>query len=177
MEEGIRARQGRGEYDLIDNGNAFATTLTENLREVSHDKHLGLDVSPVPLPNRPPGENPDAAAQYRRQMERINCGFDKVEVLAGNVGYLKFNMFADPEVCGPTATAAMNFLASVDAIIIDLRENGGGDPRMIALISSYLFSKPTHLNDLWERKTDSTQQYWTLPYVPGKRLDSKPALC
>lgn len=108
-------------------------------------------------------------------MERINCGFDKVEVLAGNVGYLKFNMFADPEVCGLTATAAMNFLANVDAIIIDLRENGGGDPRMIALISSYLFSKPTHLNDLWERKTDSTQQYWTLPYVPGKRLDSKPA--
>ena len=176
MEEGIRARQGRGEYDSIDNGNAFATTLTENLREVSHDKHLGVDFSPVPLPNRPPGENPDAAAQYRRQMERMNCGFDKVEVLAGNVGYLKFNMFADPEVCGPTATAAMNFLANVDAIIIDLRENGGGDPRMIALISSYLFSKPTHLNDLWERKTDSTQQYWTLPYVPGKRLDSKPAL-
>jgi hypothetical protein len=35
--------------------------------------------------------------------------------------------------------------------------------------------KPTHLNDLWERKSDATQQYWTLPYVPGKRLESKPA--
>ena len=75
----------------------------------------------------------------------------------------------------PTAVAAMNFLAHADAIIIDLRENGGGDPKMIALVSTYLFSKPTHLNDLWERKSNTTQQYWTLPYVPGDRLDGKPA--
>jgi C-terminal processing protease CtpA/Prc len=46
---------------------------------------------------------------------------------------------------------------------------------MVAFISSYLFSEPTHLNDLWERKDNSTHQYWTLPYVPGKRLDGKPA--
>jgi len=107
-------------------------------------------------------------------MERLNCGFQKVEILSGNVGYLKFNIFADPEVCGPTAIAAMNFLGDVDAIIIDLRENGGGDPKMIALVSTFLFSKPTHLNDIWERKSDTTQQYWTLPFVPGKRLDGKP---
>ena len=45
---------------------------------------------------------------------------------------------------------------------------------MIALISTYLFDEPTHLNDLWERKDNSTHQYWTLPYVPGKRLGGKP---
>ena len=78
-------------------------------------------------------------------------------------------MFADPEVCGPTATAAMNFLANVDALIVDLRDNGGGDPKMVAFVSSYLFSTRTHLNDLWTRKTSSTQEYWTLE-VPGKRL-------
>jgi hypothetical protein len=175
MEEAVRARQKRGEYDAVTTGNAFAAMLTEHFREVSGDKHLGVNFSPVPLPDRPAGPNPNASAQYRRQMERTNCGFEKVEILSGNVGYLKFNMFADPEVCGPTAIAAMNFLANVDAIIFDLRDNGGGDPKMIALISTYLFSRPTHLNDLWERKDDKTQQYWTLPYVPGKRLDEKPA--
>jgi len=107
-------------------------------------------------------------------MERMNCGFEKVEHLSGNIGYVKFDMFADPEVCGPTAIAAMNLLSNVDAIIFDLRENGGGDPAMIALISTFLFDQPTHLNDLWERKNDVTHQYWTLPYVPGKRLDGKP---
>jgi hypothetical protein len=175
MEDAVRARQKKGEYDSVTDGDAFAKMLTENFQEVSHDKHLRVDFSPASMPERPTGPpDADAVAQYRKQMERMNCGFDKVEILGGNVGYLKFNMFADPEVCGPTAVAAMNFLANVDAIIIDLRENGGGDPKMIALISTYLFSKPTHLNDLWERKSDTTQQYWTLPYVPGKRLGEKP---
>jgi hypothetical protein len=69
----------------------------------------------------------------------------------------------------------MNFLAHVDTIIFDLRENGGGDPKMVAMISSYLFDKPTHLNDLYNRKEDFTTQYWTLPYVPGATLADKPA--
>ena len=176
MGEAVKARQKKGEYDSITDGDAFAKVLTDNFQEVSHDKHLRVNFSPAPMPERPDGPpNADERARYRKDMERMNCGFDKVEILSGNVGYLKFRFFADPEVCGPTAVAAMNFLANVDAIIFDLRENGGGDPKMIAFISTYLFSEPTHLNDLWERKGDATHQYWTLPYVPGKRLDGKPA--
>lgn len=84
-------------------------------------------------------------------------------------------MFGNPAVCGPTAIAAMNFFANVDAIIFDLRDNGGGDPAMIALISTYLFDQPTHLNDIWTRKTGESKQYWTLPSVPGKLLPAVPA--
>ncbi len=176
MADAVKAKQKKGDYDSITDGDAFAKMLTENFQELSHDKHLRVNFSPAPMPERPEGPpNADERARYRKDMERMNCGFDKVEILSGNVGYLKFNFFADPEVCGPTAVAAMNFLANVDAIIFDLRENGGGDPKMIAFISTYLFSEPTHLNDLWERKGDATHQYWTLPYVPGKRLDGKPA--
>ena len=108
-------------------------------------------------------------------MERLNCGFNKADILEGNVGYLKFDFFADPRICGRTVVAAMSFLANTDAIIFDLRENGGGDPKMVSLVSTYLFAERTHLNDLWTRKGDITDQYWTLPYVPGKRLDGKPA--
>jgi hypothetical protein len=172
----VKSKQKKGDYDSITDGGAFAKMLTDNFQEVSHDKHLNVDFSPAPMPKRPEGPpDADAIARYRKDMERMNCGFDKAEILSGNVGYLKFNFFADPDVCGPTAVAAMNFLANVDAIIFDLRENGGGDPKMVAFLSSYLFSEATHLNDLWERKGDVTHQYWTLPYVPGKRLDGKPA--
>jgi hypothetical protein len=170
----VRARAKRGEYDSVTDGNAFAKLLTENFRDVSHDKHLFVTFSPIRLPEESPAPSPDAVAHYRAAMQEANCGFEKLERLSGNVGYLKFNFFGDPEVCGATAVAAMNLLANVDAVIFDLRENSGGDPKMVALICTYLFAKPTHLNDLWERKSGETQQYWTLPYVPGKRLPSIP---
>lgn len=174
MEAALRTHQQHGDYDSVTDGDAFAGKLTNDLQAVSHDKHLRVNFSPAKLPDGTPGPNPNAAAENRKQLERINCGFEKVEILPGNIGYVKFNMFADTEVCGPTATAAMNFLGNVDAIIYDLRDNGGGQPDMIALLSTYLFAEPTHLNDLWERKGDKTRQFWTLPFVPGKRLDGKP---
>ncbi len=144
--------------------------LTDDFQAVSHDKHLHVNYSAIKMPEHPKDAkpSPEEVAQERKEIEQMNCGFEKVEHLSGNVGYLKFNFFADPDVCGPTAVAAMNFLGNVDAIIFDLRENGGGDPKMVAFLSTYLFDEPTHLNDLWERKGDVTHQYWTLPYVPGK---------
>ena len=176
MEEAVRAHQQKGDYDSITDGDDFAKRLTADFQAVSHDKHLRVMFSPAPMPDME-AQHPDPKreAEERKEMERVNCGFNKAEILEGNIGYLKFDFFADPGICGPTAVAAMNFLANVDVIIFDLRENGGGDPKMIAFVSSYLFGERTHLNDLWTRKGDITDQYWTLPYVPGKRLDGKPA--
>jgi C-terminal processing protease CtpA/Prc len=68
----------------------------------------------------------------------------------------------------------MNFLANAEALIIDLRQNGGGEPGAVALISSYLFGpEPVHLSDIYWRPDNETRQWWTLPYVPGKRLTGK----
>jgi len=176
MEEAVRAHQRKGDYDAISDGDDFAKRLTDDFQAISHDKHLRVMFSPAALPdfdNQKP--DPKRDAEERKEMERVNCGFKKAEILEGNIGYLKFDFFADPGVCGPTVVAAMNFLANVDAVIFDLRENGGGDPKMVAFVSSYLFAERTHLNDLWTRKGDVTEQYWTDPYVPGKRLDGKPA--
>lgn len=174
MEEALRAHQKKGDYDSVDDAETFATLLTDHLQEVSHDKHLHVAFFPRVLPQGDQRRNPDAEARMRTQLERNNCFFDKVEHLAGNIGYLKFNAFANPQICGPTVTAAMGFLANSDAIIFDMRQNGGGDPKMVQFISSYLFDEPTHLNDMYNRKQDTTTQYWTLPYVPGKRFAGKP---
>lgn len=174
MEEALRAHQKNGDYDSITDADAFAELLTNHLQEVSHDKHLHVAFFPRVIPQGGPGHDPEAETRMRTQLERNNCFFDKVEHLPGNIGYLKFNAFPNPQICGPTVTAAMGFLANSDAIIFDMRQNGGGDPKMVQFISSYLFDEPTHLNDMYNRKEDSTTQYWTLPYVPGKRFAGKP---
>jgi hypothetical protein len=122
MERALRQRQKRGEYDAVMDGEKFASLLTTHLQEVSHDKHLRVSFSAARYPDDLAAPSPEQVAQNRRMTERTNCGFEKVELLAGNVGYVKFNMFVDPALCGPTAIAAMNFLANVDAIIFDLRE-------------------------------------------------------
>src|SRR6478609_9079223 len=119
MEEALRVRQKKGEYDSLDDAAEFADLLTKQLQEVSHDKHLHVAFSPRVVPNRgpSPGRNPEQEERMRTQLERNNCFFDKVEHLPSNIGYLKFNAFPDPEICGPTVTAAMGFLANCDAII------------------------------------------------------------
>jgi len=175
MVDALHIHQQHGDYNAVTDGDAFASLLTKHLQDVSHDKHLRVDYSPFKLPADQHGPSAEDEARFHKQLEHDNCGFQKVEILSRNIGYLKFNMFADAGFCGPTAIAAMNFLSHVDAIIFDLRENGGGDPKMVALISTYLFDSPTHLNDLYNRKEDTTTQYWTLPFVPGNRLGNKPA--
>ena len=173
MGDTLRARVARGEYGSYDNGIAFAVEINNQLREIAHDKHLSFNYSIRPIPAEPSGPeappSPEDITRQRRQLESRNCGFVKAEQLEGNVGYLRFDMFADPDICGPTASAAMGFLANTRALIIDLRDNGGGSPKMVSYIASYLFAIRTHLNDLWNRKSGETKEYWTLDSIPGPR--------
>jgi C-terminal processing protease CtpA/Prc len=67
----------------------------------------------------------------------------------------------------------MGFLANTDALIVDLRRNGGGRPEMVALLSSYLFDERTHLNDLYWREGNRTDEFWTNATVAGPRYGGK----
>ena len=175
MTAAIEAKDKHGDYNSITDGSAFAERLTGDLQAVSRDHHLGVEYSPA-VDDGKHGDGPGEAEQaaMRRNMERENCGFSKVEVLPRNIGYLKFNYFGDPAVCGSVAASAMSFLAHTDAVIFDLRENHGGDPHMVEVLASYLFATPTHLNDLVDRAANETVQYWTEPSLPGPRLASQP---
>jgi hypothetical protein len=172
MGDSARAHLARGEYDAYDSGLAFARRLTDDLTAISHDKHLNVRFIARGLPpDRPETATPlPPSTDDRREIEEGNCSFEKVERLAGNVGYLKFDAFENADVCAPTVAAAMTFLAGTRAMIVDLRENGGGSPRTVALVSSYLFDKRTHLNDLWTRHSKSTEEFWTRDTVAGRRF-------
>ncbi len=174
MADALLAHQKSGDYDRVTDGRPFAGLLTDQLRNVSPDFHLSVGYEPVRLPD-PVGPSPEVIADYRLEMQYSNCMFRNVEMLPHNIGYLKFNSFPDPAVCQATAEAAMAKLNNANAIIFDLRSNGGGSSKMVALIATYLFDHPTHLNDMYNRAKNSTREFWTLPPVLGNQLANKPA--
>ncbi len=71
------------------------------------------------------------------KMAEINYGFTEIKVLEGNIGYLNLPCLQILNIGKEIATSAMNFLSNTNAIIIDLRTNGGGVPSMVQLLSSY----------------------------------------
>lgn len=174
----IRKNLADAQYSGITNGQEFAERLTADLRSVSRDRHLGVVFDPerVRELRNPDTRDTAAAEEERRRLQRMsNYSFREVRMLPGNLGYLKFNGFADADGAYRVAVGAMAFLANCDALIIDLRENGGGSPQMIQVITSYLFDgEPQHLNSFYYRADDKIEQTWTLPYVPGARMPATP---
>jgi hypothetical protein len=176
--DALLSDEKRGDDNSATDGTAFAELITKQMREVSHNNFLSMVYSAAktpPLPSHPPRPSPEELARYRKVMEQSNCRFESVKILAHNIGYLKLNSFPDPSVCGATARASMASLNHVDAIIFDLRDNGGGYASMVALLAAYLFDQPVHLNDFYDRGENSTEESWSLPPVPGNKLADKPA--
>jgi hypothetical protein len=176
MEQSIMERVRKQEYDQITSAKEFATKLTSDLQEVSHDKHLRVRYSNRAIPERGPRREPTAAEreEQKRELTWMNHGFSKVERLPGNIGYLEFLNFMDEELGADTVAAAMNFVNGTDALIIDMRNNGGGNPAMVALVCSYLFGpEPVHLNDLYWRDGNRTDEFWTRKDIAGKRYLNK----
>lgn len=166
-----------GDYNDITDDEFFAYALTAHMQEICHDEHLWVKWHSDPLPDDE--ENLRLSETWRQEQQLqakiSNYGLHKIERMAGNVGYLEIRYLHRPSWGGHVAVAAMNFLANTDALIIDLRECTGGYPGMVALISSYLLGEePAQLNSIYWRDDDAIQQYWTLPYIPGPRLDDKP---
>ena len=170
----LRTQQQHGACRNVTDAETFAIRLGDDLVALSGDKHLGVDffaeASP-PEPPEPPGSHPRADPQV---LADRNCGFEQADHYAPNIGYLKLTWFDEPTYCAPTAIAAMNFLADSAALIVDLRDNHGGAPQMVALISSYLFDERTHLGDIYDRGQNTTEQLWTFPQLQGKKFVGKP---
>ena len=176
--QALKRRLAAREYDRITSARELADSLTSHAQAVTHDLHLRVGYRHEPLPAQS-AEGPPPAHEMERMRvmaRRTNYGFERLERLAGNVGYLDLRQFAGAPEGQATAVAAMNFLANTDALIIDLRRNGGGSPEMIATLLTYLTEPGDRLlfNTFYQREEDRTLQFWTSPFVPGPRLNGKP---
>ncbi|MEO5987709.1 MAG: S41 family peptidase [Candidatus Eisenbacteria bacterium] len=178
LAKSLRRRLAAKEYDRITGSKEFADSLLAHMQAVTHDLHMRVNYRYEPLPLQPNGgpPPPQERANALREDRRRNFGFEKVQRLMGNVGYLDLRSFSDWSEAQPTAIAAMNFLANTDAVIIDLRRNGGGSPAMIQTLLTYFVEEGDrlHINDFYEREGGRTVQFHTASYVPGPRLNGKP---
>lgn len=176
MAAAIRDHLLKGDYKKAMTDAEFADLLTTHLQAAHPDKHLSIRFALNAPPDRPrPSLNQGVPAEMRQRMTEVgqylNFAFEKVERLPGNIMYLKLNGFFEAETGKAAATAAMNLAANGNAMIIDLRENGGGDPRMVAYVASYLLGdKKTHLSDIYFRADNETNSFWSDPAVPGVRF-------
>lgn len=168
----LRADVEAGLFAQLASGDNFAEGVGNRLRELTGDGHLNLEYSNTEI-----GEGDDAQEAFdQEQMERwygahINYGVERIERLEGNIGYLDLRVFPPIDMGGETITAAMTVLADTDALIIDLRRNGGGIGDTADLVASYLFaSERRPLTGVYDRPSDTLTQRFTQPFVPGKRF-------
>ena len=179
MKSALRKKFKYGHYKSFRDPKAFAQKLTADLRQISHDKHLQINYNPDWVRWNKQSQS-NAAELQSRQMEMArqhNFGFKQVEILEHNIGYLELTAFLAMKEARNMAVQSMKKLENVDAFIIDLRQNKGGNPAMIQLLSSYLFdSTPRHLNSFYWRSTDNTTETWTLKRITGKRMPDIPVV-
>jgi hypothetical protein len=167
---------GFGEFSKLSEAGALADELTRRLRQ--EDRHFNVRFNPQQKTGSQPGHDghdEDRQSDQRRAMSRAHYGFERVEILPGNIGYIDLRMFAPIEAGEKTATAALNFLANTDAVIIDLRNNGGGSPSMVQFLISHFLNlqDPVIINTFVSRTREHPRQMWSLPSHPaGYRPDT-----
>lgn len=161
-----------GAFDDFEYGEAFATAVSQFLQQETGDGHLNVEFSADPV-------SVETESFSDEQMEKwygahLNYGVEAISRLPGNTGYLDLRVFAPLHMGGETLVAAMNVLADMDALIIDLRNNGGGIGDSADLLASYLFDEGRQpLTGVYDRPTDTVTQRFTQAFVPGKRFGGR----
>jgi hypothetical protein len=165
-----------GRYRVTD-PRQLATLINADLERVGKDKHLSF----ATIPSRPPCRRARAGrrarqCEYERMVAARNHGIMELKVLPGNVRYMDYRGF---DWIGPDTAAAldnaMSFLAGGDAVIIDIRRNGGGSPAAVQYITSHFMEagKPLmtfHMNGKASPDTTATLAEIKAPRMIGKPL-------
>lgn len=174
----LKSRLKNKGYESITNPNEFAQKLTTDLQLVYRDIHLAVNYNPQlenVLKNTSDINSSQVQEQNLQNARQQNFGFKKIEILSGNMGYIYFDRFFGlNEFSKETISDVFSFLKHTNALVIDLRNNGGGSPDMVKYICSYFFKEKTHINNLYERRINKTEEYWTEPLSNSSNFPSLP---
>ncbi len=166
-----------GIFDKANDAKTFAEILTREAQSVNKDKHNNIRPAPLREQTRS-HDNPESLLEAllmdRQLLRESNGGIKTVQKLEGNIGYIELTGFLPLPVSKSAVESAMQMLSGSDAVIIDLRKNGGGDPATVQYLCSYFFNERLLLNSLYWREGDQTEEFWTLEQVKGDKLPDVP---
>ena len=168
----LQRRLAEGAYD-VDDAEELARLVTADLQSVNGDRHLRLKHHAEQVPPKRGAATLDA---MRRDFDTSLGGAPRVQLLDGGVAVVELAPMLFPlEWAAEPLGAALTVASRAQALIVDLRANRGGDPDTVAFVCSYLLDERTHLNTMYWRGGERSEQSWSLPHVPGARFGgSKP---
>lgn len=177
IREAIRAAQAKARYDTPD-PLVFAERLSEDMKRAANDGHLYLRWDPDRFAeaSRPGAEEEEEAlgAVWETRFRTANYGLTEQRILKGNIRYLKISMFGwVNDEAGSAYDAAMKFLKGGDAVIIDLRGNGGGSHDAVRYGLSHFMTPDKLLITFLEAGKDPYPSR-TLTHLPSGRMVGKP---
>jgi hypothetical protein len=164
METAIRKKFSQGAYASFSSAETFLKTINADLETLSNDHHIDIFFDPVRVKQIQAEENNSEqkrsyAPEFIQRAKYENYMMRKAERLDGNIGYLKFQAFVDTALSGKTLDAAMNFLSNSNAIIIDLRQNGGGDAATVSYLLGYFLPDSTLIMQARNRNNEVRLSY------------------
>ena len=164
-----------GRYAAAATPETLAPLLNRDLQDATHDKHIFVEVVPPAVRPAPASPSADAKAARAEAVRRSNAGVRRVEILRGNVGYLDLSNFFRPEEARDTIATAMRLLGKADALIIDMRRNGGGSPGTVVFLLGYLIDAPgAALFEIVHRPPEPPDRYALDETLPAERDGKRP---
>lgn len=174
----VEARAAAGAYRGM-TATAFQSAVSADMLASSNDRHMSLRWDPeayqaatsAPASAGPAaGPTPEQIALAERRATDVNGGVAEVRWLPERVGYLRISQWHNPRFSGDPLVAALRTLADAEAIIFDVRANGGGDAGMVAFLQGYFMEPGKPLLHFTNRSQGTSFARRVAPEVEGDRL-------
>ncbi len=151
--ESVRDWSDKGRYaDACGDWLSFSKRLNRDLD--AYDGHFLIER----VIEEKAGADDDWLMAWRAAGKPANMGVREVKVLEGNIGYLRLASFYPWDMAGPKLRNAMELLKDTQGLVLDLRQNGGGDADTAGqLVRAFLGDEVASVQDIQARSARRTE--------------------